>query len=537
MSFGFFLKQAGYDHVIIQGKSENPIYLTIEDDHIEIRNAEKIWNKDIVKATDLLRKIHGECGIISIGQAGENLVKSSIALIDKISTFGRGGLGAVMGYKKLKAIVSKGTKGIKIHNPKKFLKIYKQLFNRIRTYPHRDSWIELGMLRSLPVGMILTARGQRKKAKQCNERTYLKKVKQKRIACPSCPMGDKDILKLDESENKKDFCFASSVINPFLMLTLEDLNTYEEALKAFDLTNRYGLDSLTMTSLLEFLVDNKNRGELSEKDILLDLQKDFPSLLKVIELVAYRKGFGDLLAEGWDELATRFPKLRNNIPAIKGLDVIFEPRLLRLGTMEFEQVVNPKGAHVASGGSPTYIGASGSIKKFKSHFNRMGIPSDAIRRIFQPPLEEMVINIARLTRYAEDWYTILTSQGICARAQMNRFYSLDLVKELYNSVTGFLLEKEDIRKSAERTWNLMKILNLNGGFSRKDDYFPSVWFDKLKYDNISLELRGFFNGTLITPEIAEKLISDYYEERGWDIFSGTPTQEKLGELNLGKYLK
>ena len=167
MSFGFHLKQAGFDHVIISGKAEKAVYLEILDDHVELCNATDIWGKDIVETTDRLWKKHdGSCGVIAIGQAGENLVKGALTLIDKTSTFGRGGLGAIMGSKKLKAIGSKGTKGVSIADPKEFNKLYKKLIERIRNYPHRKSWIDLGMLRSLPIGMLLSMKGQKKKARQ-----------------------------------------------------------------------------------------------------------------------------------------------------------------------------------------------------------------------------------------------------------------------------------------------------------------------------------------------------------------------------------
>jgi aldehyde:ferredoxin oxidoreductase len=204
--------------------------------------------------------------------------------------------------------------------------------------------------------------------------------------------------------------------------------------------------------------------------------------------------------------------------------------------MEFEQVVNPKGAHVASGGSPTYVGAGGGLEKMKTHFNRMGIPKNAHNRIFKPPKEEMFINVGRLTRYSEDWYSVLTSLGLCARAQMNRFYSLDLVTEFYNLITGFNLTKEDIILAAERSWNLLKILNVNEGFSRKDDKFPENWFKPLKFGDNILELYDFYGNVQITPTIADQLLDDYYDERGWDKISGIPLKSKLLELGLMKYV-
>ncbi|MGM0469391.1 MAG: aldehyde ferredoxin oxidoreductase N-terminal domain-containing protein [Promethearchaeati archaeon] len=536
MSFGFYMKQAGYDHIIIRNRANSPSYLYIKDDKIQIKNAGELWGKDIVETTNILKKQYGESGVIAIGQAGENLVVSALTLIDKTSTLGRGGLGAIMGSKNLKAILVQGTKGIEVARPKTFMNLYHQLYNRIENYPHRESWHQLGMLRSLPINMILAAKGQKKKARQCNERTYLNKIKYRRLACPSCPMGDKDLLELQEGKFSGLTNYTSSVINPFLMLTLDGLETYGQAIKAFDMTNRYGLDSLTITSLLDFLARMNEDGILIEDETGVDWKRDYNSLIRLIEIIAYREGFGDILAEGWIKLSEKYPNIDKKMLVIKGLDVIFEPRFLRMGTMEFEQVVNPKGAHVASGGSPTYVGAGHTKEKFIRHFERMGIPKTSFQRLFNPPKPEMGVDIGRLTRYSEDWYTILTCLGLCARAQMNRFYSFETVVSFYNAATGLDITPEELRKAAERTWNLLRIMNAKEGFTREDDNFPKEWFNPLKYGDHKLEFKNFQGDVKITQKIAETLLEHYYAERGWDPQTGHPSKEKIKELKLEKFL-
>jgi aldehyde:ferredoxin oxidoreductase len=225
MSFGFNLKHAGFDHIIISGKSEKKVYLAIMDDHVEIIDATELWGKDIIETTNFLWNKVPSCGVIAIGQAGENLVHGSLALIDKTSTFGRGGLGAIMGSKNLKAIIVKGTKGLPIAYPKEFSKLYEKQNERIRNYIHRDSWIELGMLRSLPVNGTLYAKGEKEKAEQASEKFYIHNLKKKRIACPSCPMADKDILEIKEGEFKGFMNYTTSVINPLMMLPLDSLDS------------------------------------------------------------------------------------------------------------------------------------------------------------------------------------------------------------------------------------------------------------------------------------------------------------------------
>jgi aldehyde:ferredoxin oxidoreductase len=167
----------------------------------------------------------------------------------------------------------------------------------------------------------------------------------------------------------------------------------------------------------------------------------------------------------------------------------------------------------------------------------MGVPDSAMNGIYSPPREDMGVNIGRLTRYSEDWYTLLTSLGLCVRAQMNRFWSLELVNEFYNAVTGFELKPEDLMKAAERTWNLLKMINAKEGFSREDDKFPKNWFKPLKFGNNIIELRDFFGTTIITDDIANQLLDDYYDERGWNTNNGLPSQNKLKELDLEKFIE
>ena len=536
MNFGFNLKHAGFDHVIISGKAEKPVYLLIWDDHIELCDAKNLWGKDIVETTNSFWKKYNSCGVISIGQAGENLVFGALTLIDKTTTFGRGGMGAVMGSKNLKAVVSKGTKGITIAYPKEFNKLYKKQIERVRNYEHRDSWIELGMLRSTPFSMGLAAAGYTKKAREATPRTYLKKLKKRRIACPSCPMADKDILEIRGGEFDGCICYVTSIISPFGMLAIEGIDTCGQAVKIHDIINRYGLDYITMTNIIQFLSNMYQRGIITQDDIGFEWRNDYETFQHLVEITAKREGFGNTLADGWKKLAELNDTIANEMNTVKGLGQFYDPRLTRLGTMEFEQVVNIKGAHVASGGSPTYMGADHSIEQFKIHFKRMGIPDSATNRLFSPIKKEMGVNIGRLTRYSEDWYSILTNLGLCARAQMNRFWGIEMATAFYNAVTGFDISIEDMRKGAERTWNLLKILNVKEGFSRKDDQFPKEWFKPLKYGKAVVDMKDFTGTTKITPEIANQLIDDYYDERGWNKMDGSPTPEKIKELGLEKFV-
>ncbi|MDI6798338.1 MAG: aldehyde ferredoxin oxidoreductase N-terminal domain-containing protein, partial [Desulfatibacillaceae bacterium] len=180
--FGALLKYAGYDHIVITGQAEKPVYLKITSSSISLEDAALLWGKGAHQTTEILSKNPGgPWGVLAIGQAGENLVPCSMAFVDKASTLGRGGLGAVLGSKNLKAVVASGNIGLCVADKKAYRAILRPLVKSIKEYPYLAQWQELGLLKSLPV---------------VEKEVYLKH-KKRRIACVSCPVGDKDIMEFD----------------------------------------------------------------------------------------------------------------------------------------------------------------------------------------------------------------------------------------------------------------------------------------------------------------------------------------------------
>nr|MDO8135819.1 aldehyde ferredoxin oxidoreductase N-terminal domain-containing protein [Candidatus Njordarchaeum guaymaensis] len=535
MRFGLMLKNAGFDHVVITGRSESPCHLKIYDGDVDIVNAGGLWGLDTNETYNRLAEFYRGSSVISIGPSGEKLVRFSLALVDKSSTIGRGGLGAVMGAKNLKAIVAKGTRGVEVAIPKEFRELCKSLMKEIFDYPKRSAVVDLGMLSGAPVSMAVGATGGREKAAECTEKLYLESLKKARRACPSCPLGDKDIL-----EVKKDGEFGgltthmTSVMNAFWLLLVDGITNHRQAVKCLDALNRSGLDLYAAMSLLGAVSDMYRDGLITtEVTDGVEPKKDFETMMWLIGFISKRKGWlGSILAGGWRTIVGSIRGSEKYTTNIKGFDVVWDPRMLRLGTMEFEQVVNPRGAHVASGGSPTYLAPGRPLDHFLRHFERMGLPKDAVQRIYKPPSPEMGINVGRLTRYAEDWYTLLSSLGICARAHINRFYSADLCARLYSAATGIERTSEQLLQAAERSWNLLRIINFREGFDSGSDKFPEQWFTPLRAGNFELKLLDFYAGKEITKDVASRLIEEYYDERGWNKETGIPSGAKLRALGI-----
>jgi len=510
MNFGCMLKHAGYDHIVIEGRAMNPVYLKIFDDDVEICDAGTLWGKGSHETVGLLNNEYGgPLGVISIGQGGENLVKFAMTFIDRCAHLGRGGLGAVFGSKNLKAIIARGTKGTAVADRKSYRALVEPLYERMRNYPLREQYQKYGFMMFL---------GPSPEAKEA----YLE-LKKARIACVSCPIADKELF-----EVRKGKCrgFTKYTGGP------PPLDS-AQSLKLSDILDQYGLDSFETDALLKFADELYRRSILTE-DRLGAAGIDFDgyeALSGWYRKIAYREGFGNVLADGLKDVLQEYGEgIEEFAPAeVKGMIAyqgITGPVFSDLfGTFEFGMAVHPRGPHASSGGSsPLYFTRGRPPDWVKSHLDRMGAPQDAIDRMFTPK-DGMAVNVGRMEKYSQQWLLTCDCLGTCSRGQIARFYSSNLQAELYSAVTGFETSREDLTQAAERAFNLLKALNVREGFDRKDDRFPERWFGEKKH-------KDYYEQVDITREVAYGLLDDYYDEMGWDIGTGIPTKSKLSELGL-----
>jgi aldehyde:ferredoxin oxidoreductase len=518
MSFGAQLKFAGYDHLIIEGRAEHPVFLKIMDESVEICDARPLWGKGIGDASEALwREFDRPTGIVAIGPAGENRCSYAMAYVDRISTLGRGGFGAVMGSKNLKAVVVKGTIGISVADAKQYRAISRRLLASIREYPHLKEWQELGLMKSLPA---------------MPPETY-RKIKKRRIACVSCPIGDKDMVEIPDGELMGFSACTSSAVNLMNPL-IYGFTDYREAIKCVATLDDLGMDMFEFFGVMGFLatlVENKvvSKDQLKAPVILNSLR----SMEAWAHIISTREGLGDVLAGGLHAMLEAFgaEAARHAPYMVRGMLPYVGPKgplpWNLFGTMELGQLLDPRGPHVGSGGSPTYF-AKRPLAVFPQHLARMGVPGEAIGRIL-PGLgktgADQDLKVGRLLKYSHTWFTILGSLGICARAQINRFYNAGLCAELYQAVTGIPTNVDDLRKRADRAWTLLKMANIREGFSKEDDAPPEKWFGEAGFLHYVKEKP-------ISPHEVIEMVEDYYDEQGWDIHTGIPGFEKLSELDL-----
>jgi aldehyde:ferredoxin oxidoreductase len=538
MGFALNLKGAGFDHVVITGRAKRPVALVLKHDGVSMADARDLWGRDIFETTDSLKKSYPGKGssVIAIGPAGENRVVFSLALVDKASTIGRGGLGAVMGSKNLKAIVASGGNRPKIHDPKELEPLLESFRERLKRFKNYPQVLELGIMESwdnythqLSACRNFTQSFSPEKATELYGPEVYRSFKVERFGCPSCFTPDKYHLQVTEGPSDGFKTTTTSYFNSFMFGHLFDLNKRTDktvSVRLLDRLDRLGLDMFSFRSILDFLITMVEEEKLDPTLFDLPLRRDPETVNQWAEAIASRRGSADLLAGGWRSLLENIGKdYEAHAPIIKDCDLIWEPRLVGLGTMEFEQIVSLKGPRSASSGSPTYVPGQTeeNLPLFRRHLDRMGADAEAIDRILDSPLS---FNVGRMTRYAEDWYTILSSLGICNRHFVNRFYSYDLCQKLFSAVTGFQVEEDHLRGSAVRIWNTLKGLNLKEGFGLADDQPPEIWFKPmLGEDGQSLTLRDYFGKTELSREDVAQLVKDYYDERGWEAAEQSETPD------------
>jgi len=528
MRFARNMKGAGFDHLVITGKARRPTVLVLDHGEVSFLDARNLWGLDIFETTDALKRSRGEASasVIAIGPSGENRVVFSLAIIDKASTLGRGGLGAVLGSKNLKAIVASGNAKPGVHNQEEFKKLLAGIRERLKRFRNHPRVLELGIMENwdnyvqqLSACNNFSRVFSQQKADELYGPAVYQGLKVKRLGCPSCFTPDKDRLEVQAGPFKGFHTTTTSYFNSYSVGHLFDLNTAADktaALRMTDTLDRLGLDMFTFGAMLDFVMTHSEEGNLDPARFDLPLKRNIQTLDKWAHAISGKKGTAEILADGWTGLLQDLGEAYEpHAPIIKDCDIIWDPRPVGLGTMEFEQIVSLKGPRSASGGSPTYVPGQPeeNIPLFRRHLDRMGADEEAIERVMDSPLG---FNVGRMTRYSEDWYTILSSLGICNRHFNNRFYSLELCQKLFMAVTGFQVDPDHLRQSAALAWNILKGLNTREGFGPGDDKAPEIWFESMEgAADQPLILRDYFGKKELDREDITRLIEDYYDERGW----------------------
>lgn len=512
-SHGFFgadLKRAGYDAVIFEGRSEKPVYVWIDDDAVQLMDAKDLWGKSPAETEDAIREELGDyyVRVAAIGPAGEKLSRVACIINDRTRAAGRTGMGTVMGFKNMKAVAVRGTKDVKVAKPEEFIEFVKMLHERMKgpaTTKYRTLGTPLNVLVHNSLGALPTRNftnatfegAEKVSGEYLNER-YVAKI----IGCTSCAMRCEHIAVVPEGPYKGTTTRVE--YEPLWSLGPNcGVDRLDAIIKAMDLCNYYGLDSLSTGTIIAFAMDCYENKILNKKDTDgVDLRfGNHEAMIEILEKMGKREGLGDILAEGVKRAAEKIgrgaEKYANHI---KGLEMTgYDIRGLKTAAIGY--AVSFRGAdhnrHGAYG-----LDLKGKVDRFKVEKGR----------------GKMVIEI-------EDLYNIIDSMILCKFSRGTYYEAFGDIAPYYTLVTGIKMSPEELRMTGERIGNLARVYNIREGFTRKDDHLPAkVMSTPIPDDTVS-------KGSYITQKELDFMLDDYYEARGWTR-DGVPTPEKLEEIGL-----
>ncbi|MCD6575249.1 aldehyde ferredoxin oxidoreductase family protein [Candidatus Aerophobetes bacterium] len=513
-SFGVNLKRAGFDGIIISGRSSKPVYLLVYDGQVEIKDATHIWGKDTYESDRILREEIGRKATVAvIGPAGEGIVKIAGISHDGVHSrmAGRCGSGAVMGSKNLKAIVVYGKDKVDVAFPEKLNQYKKQIlphikmvsegmrkfgtaggipnYERIGNFPHKNwalsNWEE----------------GANKISGQTMERTILTG----RYACHDCPIACGRMVKVDEGPFAPVNGGGPEYETVAALGSLCLVDNIEAIARANELCNRLGLDTMSTGAVIAFAMEAFERGIITDKDTGgVELTwGNAQALLKMIEKIARKEDIGEVLSEGVRSAANKLGKNTVEFAIhIKGLEPSYhDPRCF------FSHALNY--ATAARGGCH-----NGS----QSHSCEITLSCPDLG-INEPQDRHLVDGKAEFTMKLQNLMCFYDSLVLCKFFHTSGSLTPQQVVNFLNYTTGWDFNLQSAMEAGERIFNLQRMYNVRCGISRKDDTLPPR-FLTLKREKDKLPPLG-------------QLLSDYYELRGWDEM-GIPTEQKLKELSLEK---
>ena len=515
-NFGPELKFAGIDGIIFKGMSPTPVYLVIENDKIELRDASDLWGTDNYALTDLLKERHGKKKrpkILSIGPAGENLVKFAAICNDKGDFIGRAGMGAVMGSKKLKAVVVKGSQKVEISHPEEYATLRKLLIAKSRDAMVAQSFRSMGTDAGMDLGMMTgdvpiknwMIGEDFELSANLGGPSMTEKYLTRNHACSFCPIACKRIVKVDDGPFKTEegpgpeyetcCSFGALMMN-------DDLAS---VIKANEWCNRYGMDTISCGATIAFAMEAFEKGLISRRDTDgIDLTwGNIAGAIELLHKVAKKEGIGALLSEGTREAAKRLGKGAEDFTVeVKGLEVPMH---------------DPRGFHGMGLAYMTSIRGACHLMHFSLGVEQ-GITTYPEAGFQENYIGQTSEGKAEMIKLCEDLGLPCNSLVICEFVAWT--YSANELAEIVRVTTGFDFALKDLLACGERTWLLKRGLGNMMGVSKKDDRLPKRILTPLK--------EGAAAGSV--PDV-EKLLREYYEVRGLDE-DGKPKKEVLIQAGL-----
>jgi aldehyde:ferredoxin oxidoreductase len=518
--WGAELKRAGYDVIIIEGKAEKPVYLWIKDGEASIKDASRLWGKN-TKETQ--QGIHDELGdnkirVAMIGPAGEKLVLYACIMHGLFDAAGRGGLGAVMGSKNLKAIAVRGNKLPNIGSPDRVKELREWLIGNIANNPNTSGYHDLGT--GVPMNFFaqvgnLPVRNFRDGVFPGIDNITPQKIKDTiRVGmdgCFACVVRCKRVVKCEEPY-KVDSAYGGPEYEALAALGsncgIDDLKAIS---KASELCNAYSLDTISTGNTIAWAMECFEKGLLTLKDTGgIELRfGNADAMIKTVKLIAQREGIGKLLSEGTMRTSKKIGKGSADFAMhVKGLEVAeHDPRFMPGLGLSF--MLNPTGGDHMLAGFDTAFANEDGIMELKPFGIVEPVPID--------DYGTRKVELMRLVRFRK-----LLNDTLC----MCNFlpYSLEQLANVTAGVTGWDIDSKELMLAGERILTLAQLFNGREGFTAADDTLPLRFFQPKS------------SGPLSEHGLDQTKVNQaknyYYTIMGWNPVSGVPKKEKLEELGL-----
>jgi aldehyde:ferredoxin oxidoreductase len=527
--WGPWLKFSGFDAVVVKWRAEKPVYLWLHEGKAEIRDAGNAWGKPTKDAQEIIREEIGDknAKVAQIGPAGEKMVRFACIINKLRDANGRGGMGAVMGSKNLKAIAVSGAPGIEMKDPEKIkalTKWFAENFQKIGS-PDPAGLHDLGtpqyVMACQNAGALPTRNfrdGAFEGAEKISGETIKKTVHVGQIACWACTIACKMKVKVERPGFETDPDYGAPEYETLAALgSCCGVDDLKAICKANEICNAYGMDTISTGVTIAFAMECFENKILTREDTGgIDLKfGNGEAMLRMTEMIAKREGLGDTLAEGVKRAAEKIGKGADRFAMhVKGKEIPMHEGRWKTG-VGLGYGVSPTGAdHVQMEHDPCF--------ESEGYFLDMLKPMGILEPV---PTTDLGIRKVRLFTYLQHWWSLGNCIDICLfTTAPARVWQLPQVVEIVNAVTGWDTTLWELVKVGERATTMARVFNVREGFTKDDDWVPERLFQPIE--------AGAQKGLKLSKEVFERARDAYYQMMGWDE-NGVPTAAKLEELDIG----
>ncbi len=528
--FAAEMKFAGYDHIVLLGKAPSPTYLSIENDMVNFRDASDMWGLGTWETFNRVKSRENRNGlsILSIGMAGEKLVKFASIIGDRGRAVGYGGAGAVMGSKNLKALAISGSRcSVEVAKPSEFIDLVRKLRHSVF---EKSEVVKIHRYGGTLGGYVLPGEKKPHAVRNMKEEFWSNEFLQhmarekfdaylkRRNACFGCPSYCLGIFEVDGI-----LCEGITANSMRGFGSNVDVPNAKAVLHAHALANSYGIDADHTGNVVAWAIECFEEGIIDSKDTDgLELKfGDGACVSELITKIAHREGIGDILARGIHEASEVIGKGSRELAVIVKKTAVMEAAMRSHKAWALGIVTSTKGSgHLR--GAP--------------HIEFARLPPETTKRtmgvddISDPT---SYVNKAALVFWEEKYKGVIDMLGICTLMTMwsdlNLFTPTDIAG-LLDALTGQSYSPEELLTAGERLQNMERSFNLlHAGFGRQDDMPPE------KLSKIPVNA-GVFKGERLDEDGWNKMLDEYYDLHGWDKVTGWPTKERLSALGLDEVI-